>query len=387
MKKVLALVLAVMMMATVAFATTVSGDSDGFIVNPGSDAPSDQEPGVLPGKSIKVTALSVAEKTKNDDVPYRFADSGNFTGDVAYDPSRPNENKLLKDFNSSNYTITAVKYNDGKNLVKSVTFNDKEDRVEIKLNDNFDLTKEKKLDMTFVLKGKKSGKTKPADVRIRIQDGINYKREYLPVSLDNELKLGVMDFKENRVYEIEESDETDVNDRHATYGTMEFTSAADDDVDVEVRVYDGERYYLYNNTDADTDVLKKYTDTDADLTFLNFKGTPTFNATATVRLYKEEGTYFYVNTGDGKLVDINGRNAGGALDTTSKVKWDEDEGCYILKTRTLGKYVFSDKKLDVSATADTETKNPDTGANDVVGIATALAAVALVSAAAVSLKK
>ena len=35
----------------------------------------------------------------------------------------------------------------------------------------------------------------------------------------------------------------------------------------------------------------------------------------------------------------------------------------------------------------TESKNPDTGANDVVGIAAALGAVALVSAAAVSLKK
>ena len=46
----------------------------------------------------------------------------------------------------------------------------------------------------------------------------------------------------------------------------------------------------------------------------------------------------------------------------------------------------SDKKLSVSAPA-AGSENPDTGANDVVGIATALAAVALVSAAAVSLKK
>ena len=73
------------------------------------------------------------------------------------------------------------------------------------------------------------------------------------------------------------------------------------------------------------------------------------------------------------------------------MKWDDDEGCYILKTRILGDYVFSDVKLDISAdvadAGDTTPTNPDTGANDVVGIATALAAVALVSAAAVSLKK
>ena len=58
----------------------------------------------------------------------------------------------------------------------------------------------------------------------------------------------------------------------------------------------------------------------------------------------------------------------------------------VLKTRTLGSYVFSDKALSVAATTP-GTNNPDTGANDVVGVATALAAVALVSAAAVSLKK
>ena len=76
-------------------------------------------------------------------------------------------------------------------------------------------------------------------------------------------------------------------------------------------------------------------------------------------------------------------------------EWNDDEGCYVVKTRTLGSYVVSDLKLSSasssSTTTDTDdstnTDNPDTGANDVVGIATALAAVALVSAAAVTLKK
>ena len=122
--------------------------------------------------------------------------------------------------------------------------------------------------------------------------------------------------------------------------------------------------------DADDDVLKAYADTDADLSFLNFVGSPTFNSTATVRFYKEEDSFVY-GVKDGKLTNVN-------------AKWDDDEGCFILKTRTLGSYVFSDKKLNVAATTTT---NPDTGANDVVGIASALAAVALVSAAAVSLKK
>ncbi len=71
----------------------------------------------------------------------------------------------------------------------------------------------------------------------------------------------------------------------------------------------------------------------------------------------------------------------------SNAKWSEDDGAFVLKTRTLGNYVFSDVELNVTETVDDTTKNPDTGANDVVGIAAALGAVALVSAAAVSLKK
>ena len=39
------------------------------------------------------------------------------------------------------------------------------------------------------------------------------------------------------------------------------------------------------------------------------------------------------------------------------------------------------------AAAGADTKNPDTGANDVVGVAAALAVVSLVAAGAVSLKK
>ena len=360
MKKVLALVLAVMMMATVAFAAS-NYDEDGFLLDVNNPATADAVSHRLPGKKININAQGVHAQDPN----YKFTDSG-YNPDVDTD-------KLLKDINSTNYTLTAVKYSDGKNLVESIKFNDKEDRVEIKLKPDYDLTKVKKLDMTFILKGKKSGKTKPADIRIRVIEDVNFARnlDVLKISLDNEVKLGVVDFDEDTVYEVEESD-PDKDGRKQSYGTMEFTVAADDEVDVEVRVYDGDRFYLYNSVEADDDVLKAYADTDADLTFLDFPGTPTFNATATVRFYKEEGTHIY-NNKDGKLSACN-------------AKWDDDEGCFILKTRTLGSYVFSDKALSVS-TSTAADNNPDTGANDVVGIATALAAVALVSAAAVSLKK
>ena len=343
MKKVLALVLAVMMMATVAFAA-VTVNVDGGIV--------------VPSKKININRAPLD------------------SGDV----------DTVKDVNSENYSITGIKYTEGRNLVESVKFNDDEDRVEVKIKAAYDLTKEKNLEMEFTLKGKKVGNTKPTDVTVKINATVA--NEKLIKAFENNhdtitLTSDDPEVQEGKIVEIEKSD-----DGETSYGTLSLT-AADSDVEVEVRVYDGDKLYLYSEVDADTDILKAYADTDADITFLTFKGKPTFNATATVRFFKEEGTYIYANN-DGKLSRITAASAGSAGQTAGNVKWDEDEGCYILKARTLGSYVFSDKPLKVSATSDgtdAGTANPDTGANDVVGVATALAAVALVSAAAVSLKK
>ena len=379
MKKVLALVLAVMMLAVVAFAASTD------VVNPGNIG-SGKAPNFMPGETIKVTARGVIKTTTEDvnytGLPYVF-DSDYVKG----------TNLLIKEINSENYSITSVKYDEGKNLVEAPKFNDKNDRVDIKVKQNFDMTKGKTLKMSFDLKGKKAGKSdKPDTIHVVINQVISYglnedkstgagNTGIVILSDDDVLTphaTGLTDedgdpialpaggFAEEWVYKVKKDAGSDYS-----YGNMEFDTA-DDEVEVEVRVYEDDELYLYNDTDSDDDILKAYADTDADLTFLNFKGSPTFNATATVRFYKEEDSFVY-GMKDGKLTNVN-------------AKWDDDEGCFILKTRTLGGYVFSDKKLNVSASTAAD-NNPDTGANDVVGIATALAAVALVSAAAVSLKK
>ena len=346
MKKVLALVLAVMMMATVAFAATSPE-----VENPIGGGTSNAAAGRLPGSTLKIN------------------DSGIVTADPThYTLDESDTSKIyVKNINSTNYSISNIKYDDGKNLVESVKFNDKNDRVEIKLVKDYTSTKAKQLKMTFTLKGKKVGKgSKPKDIPVAIDFKINYALDDTSISItDTDTVVTPANFDDDSVIYKVAAPNTD------KYGTMEFT-AEDTDVEVEVRVYKDDELYLYNETDANDDILKAYADTDADLNFLTFKGDPTFNATATVRFYKEEDSYIY-GVKDGKLTNVN-------------AKWDDDEGCFILKTRTLGSYVFSDKKLSVSATTP-DTQNPDTGANDVVGIAGALAAVALVSAAAVSLKK
>ncbi len=372
MKKVLALVLAIMMLATTAFAAT------GELTNPTKEDTTSPRGDWLPGKTIKINDSGIVAADKKLPTPLGYVLSADATGA---------ENELVvKNVNSTNYSITSIKYDDGKNLVDSIKFNDTDDQVEVKLKKDYTNTKKKTLNMTFTLKGKKVGKSKkPADVDIRISGTVGYALDETSLYItDTDDTLKLTDAQEERLYKIVDSG--------AAYATLEFETA-DEDTEVEVRVYDGDKLYLYSNTDADDDILKKYADDDADLTFLNFPGEPTFNATATVRFYKEEGTYIYQNKG-GKLsaVTVDAASAGSAGQSAGKVKWDDDEGCYILKTRILGDYVFSDVKLDITADAADDTNNgtvtnPDTGANDVVGIATALAAVALVSAAAVSLKK
>ena len=349
MKKVLALVLAVMMMATVAFAAAEVED-------PSTGSTTRDSGEYQPGDTIKIDAEGIIAKTSG------------LSGEDKYDRNPSSGESLIKDINSTNYSITSIKYEDGKNLVESVKLNDSKDRVDIKLKQDYSNTKQKTLNMTFTLKGKKVGKgDRPDDIKIRITTTVNY------ALLENNTSIVINDtddvdapetFNDYTVYKVQENG--------SKYGTMEFTAQADSDVEVEVRVYEDDELYLYNEADADDDILKAYADVDADLTFLNFKGSPTFNSTATVRFYKEEDSYVY-GMKDGKLTTVN-------------AKWDDDEGCFILKTRTLGGYVFSDKALSVSASTAAD-NNPDTGANDVVGIASALAAVALVSAAAVSLRK
>ena len=102
-----------------------------------------------------------------------------------------------------------------------------------------------------------------------------------------------------------------------------------------------------------------------------------FPTTLSFELYAAEDEYVYA-VKDGKL-------------TNSGLKWDEDVYAWTGKVRSAVQYVISDIELDTTAVdtgdGDTTTENPATGANDVVGVATALAVVSLVAAGAVSLKK
>mgnify|MGYP004615004373 CR=1 FL=1 len=88
----------------------------------------------------------------------------------------------------------------------------------------------------------------------------------------------------------------------------------------------------------------------------------------------KDGYKLYMVKADGSVVDLN-------------AKFDDNKVLTATATLT-GPVIVTDKALTAVGTTSTgTTTNPGTGANDVVGVAAALAVVALVSGAAISLKK
>lgn len=319
MKKVLALVLAVAMMATVAFALDAS-------YAPGTE---DIELGASMGAA--------------------------------------------KDLNTDNYSIKKVTYEKGKAYVASIVLDDDEgNSLTMNLKSDYTMAyssadKFKDVEFTVELRGKGAGADMP---KATFKTTVGYLVETVEIDANN--NVGSVDF--DTVNKFASEKDADGKVVGMPYGTLSFDTI-DTNTTVDVRVYDGDKAFLGHNVDADKKVLIANADAEAEISFLNFEAKPSFNSTATVYFYQvDEDGFVYELTGEGKI-------------KKSAAKWSEDDGAWVLKTRTLGSYVFSDKALASAADATDSTTNPDTGANDVVGIATALAVVSLVAAGAVSLKK
>ena len=274
----------------------------------------------------------------------------------------------LKPINTDNYSVSSVKWEQGRDLVSSVTIDNDDEVLVVALKPDYKTTKEKTLEGTIKLREK--GKTRYATLSINATVGFDVVD--LTVDVNGDVEVPTID--SGALYRID--------DAGKGYGTLSFSAG---DTDVSVRVYDDEVYYLYSNNDAIKSVLTANNDSDATIDFLTFPGTPTFNATATVNFYGVEEDQIIYEMRNGRL-------------NRSAAKWSEDDGAWVLKTRTLGSYVISDQALKSptgttggsSSGGNSSTggvDNPVTGANDVTGVATALALASLVSAAAVSLKK
>ena len=139
----------------------------------------------------------------------------------------------------------------------------------------------------------------------------------------------------------------------------------ENEVEFKIDVKGQKELFLRYNDDEDEAIADKYAD--ADITYHYFEGSKdTFKREGTLRLPADEDSFVYEIV-DGKLVAV-------------ETKYDDVDEVATFKTKTLGNYIVSDTEL-VAADAegegtDAET-NPDTGANDFVGLAVALAVVSV----------
>ena len=129
-----------------------------------------------------------------------------------------------------------------------------------------------------------------------------------------------------------------------------------DEAEFEVDVTGQGKLNLAWNTDFNKEFAAMYDY--ANIDFLTFEYTPSFNKTGTFYIYASEDAFIYEVTADGAK-EIKG------------LAWDEDYEAWTFKTRTLGAYAISDVELDektvtedkddASSTTDGGKENPDTG--------------------------
>ena len=400
MKKVLALVLAVMMLATVAFAA-----NDVDAVSPKATKKASVTPGGRLDISINYSDSGNGEIIKvygsENQVQAQAAD-GAVKGDPTYG--------IFRSVTTENYSITRIKYEHGKNLITGITINDKEEWVEVNFKDDLNNTGRKDFEVRFTLKGKGKMTLKDDEVA-RYNDYMNLTGEKAAVRGE---KVSIPDIKytiigtvgygkvemsigDDQDEEIENLESHGINldsdvvkfvrseklvPGYTTRVAGAYTADAiltqeyGDALTLEARVYHNDVLFFDVGYAPDRDIIGRLADSDADMDFYLFNSDTkftTFNSNAKLYFNDADENDFVYQIKDKKLVKVG--------------TYSEDDGCWVVKTRTLGQYVVSDVELKEFEATGSVDGNPDTGANDVVGIATALAAVALVSAAAVSLKK
>ncbi|MEG1875387.1 MAG: hypothetical protein RR022_05990 [Angelakisella sp.] len=258
------------------------------------------------------------------------------------------------------FSISGKKIAKGAALIKEIKIDDTDEVVRIALNDNMSLAEPKNPNMILQSLSIKAKKT-VGDVTRGDTLTLNNIEERVGHTVNT------VDLSAGSAQLLEGYNKITDSSGNLAYGTVYFSTG---DLMMEGRAYKDDKIFLQSSGNANTTVLKNFPD--ADMRFITVKTSdlPTSFA-LTVSAEKEEFIYKIV---DNKLV-------------SSGLKWSEEDYAWTGRIRTSTQYVISDTKLNVSPADETGTTNPDTGANDIVGIAAALAVVSLVAAGAVSLKK
>jgi len=274
-----------------------------------------------------------------------------------------------KPLTSENYYVYSTNWTKGNTLVSSVKF-DADGGLEISLKQDYKASEDKPLEGTVVIR-EKGGKVSHT---LTVATTVGYIASDITIDADG--SIPALTVNDGTVYTVTKAGSI-------PYGTLQFTAAGG--IDVSVRVYEGEKFFLENNDNVNTAILIANADLDADISFLNFTAAPTFTSKANITLYGMDKDTFIYTLNDGKL-------------TKASAVWNEESGIWTLSSKTLGSYVISDKALKSAdgtnagssssgGSSSTAPNNPSTGAGSAVGIATAIALTGIISVAAVSLKK
>ncbi len=291
------------------------------------------------------------------------------------------------ELDTSNFRVS-TDWDTGSALVKSVKIDNDCNHLVITLNENYTISEAKDLEGTITLELRDDMYGGTGDL---YEDGDEFDFSFTAEvcnNLDDSVDGGdsrddatEIDVEDNTIYQMSSS------------GWVEFCGDGNRLSSVKARLAEDKKVFAYFNEDPVDEIEDMYYDLDADINYINFVGSPSLGSNATVAIQGDysDQYYLYEYTG-GQLEEID-------------ADWNDDDGTYEFTTSRLGTYVLSDTALvaeadeeeeeevvdevveDEETTDDTSTQNPDTGANDAIGVAVALAAVSLVAAGAVSLKK
>jgi len=287
----------------------------------------------------------------------------------------PNFDKV--NWKLSGYDFTSAKYDfKGASLIDSIALEKQADKsfaLVLTLKEN--LTSSTDKDIAGVIDfTHKTNKVADANGKM-VPETFTY---YVTGTVGNDVKIIDGEKKADQAYELSTTTEMDKNTVmffEDNGGYVTFTDGYSLTGTVKAAKGDKVQVYFDTLTEDETDAIEAYLgeDYDAIVEEIKFSGTG-FGADVDFRYdaWEEDPHFFYAWDGE-KFVDLE-----------AKYDDDEDVDDYVFTAAAKGIIIVTDKEIVAAAE---ETKNPDTGANDVVGVAAALAVVSLVAAGAVSLKK
>ena len=364
MKKVLALVLAVIMVCTMAMAVTVGGGDPYAATVPSSFSKDTTLFDITPGSQLVFETSELYKAGLKVTAPYTDKD-GNFI---------PEKNFVEFAFAAGADLIASkgwVKTGAGTDLYV-ITLKDSTAVADSKID--FAIEKIVSKATGFVANEYKpaSGKKYLVMGSVCLTLDVAYKAKDVVITPDGLFEVGT-NYETGIIYSVKKG--TDAEGKDVTTGKVSAVSVSTGFKKLDLVVNAGSTY-MVKPAATEAAVDKVLTDNKVDTANVKARYVPKGASGVQMDAVVEHATSAW----NVYTIDANGKVA--------KVTAVLDDGVLTFKTPTAAVVVINGTLPVTAATTETgTTTNPGTGANDVVGVAAALAVVALVSGAAISLKK